>query len=229
MGSKKLLMLTFVTSSKSVLFNTPFQTIYENIRELHPDSRFMFFHENSIDSNPINLQTPWPQVVIKDVFEKYEDLAFVKSFPIGDTYWNQNAIFWYRKIISLKRAKEDCKQGLLIWCDCDLKFLRKFTPEEVYEMQAVDVCHIARRRYLTETGFISFNMDALGAEMIDRMSAFYLTGEFQSHSRWDDCEAFDTCRKRSLDLKFKPFQTFTNLSELIFHAKGPFAEIRGKE
>lgn len=222
-------MMTFVSSVKSVLFNSEHQFIYKSVRKKFSNFPFLLYHENSIDSNPIKFTKKWKKLKTKDLFDDPQDLEFVKNFPRGESYWNQNACFWYRKIISLRKAKKATPEGLLVWCDCDLNLLRRFTRKELDRMKAHDVCFIKRKGRLPETGLICFNLSKAGGLMIDRMSDFYTSGAFKAFERWDDCQAFEHCKNTSPDLKFASFTDITKLKSLIFHAKGPFAEIRMKE
>lgn len=137
-------------------------------------------------------------------------------------YWfNRNASRWFRKVASLRRARDlAVAEGhdLIVWVDADCVFTARVTvrvAEGWFRIHTarhaqlqltagkaptgVGVFYHKSKRAVLESGVIGFNLHphAHGGAILDAVFEHYSTGRFRQDERWDDCFQFQRAISRA--------------------------------
>lgn len=97
----------------------------------------------------------------------------------------------------------------LIWMDADVLTARQVTLQEIKECLPKEgdaVSYMGRKDWPhSECGWLAFDVEKNGGDVIDRMIAVYVSDEVYKHQEWHDSWIFDKIRK--------PEDKWTNLTD----------------
>lgn len=113
-----------------------------------------------------------------------------------------------RTLIAVKKAKEDgikdCPR-YLIWLDADVTTSRDVTLDDIKKCLPKEgdaVAYLGRKDWPhSECGWLAFDLDNGGAEIIDRMVKAYVSDVVLSYEQWHDSWVFDQIMKNNPEYK----------------------------
>jgi hypothetical protein len=114
--------------------------------------------------------------------------------------------------------------------DCDVQFVRFLDTPFFNWVDEHDACMILRHK-ATDSGFIVFNLERKGGDLIRNWLEIYKNGQAFKQKRWDDGYMLDVVRKRSkLNIggltpeMGAPFK----IHDFIKHLKFPLRNVRAR-
>lgn len=126
----------------------------------------------------------------KNFTEKYQDK------PITGTHNNWRA--YCHKVFSQIESSRISNNKVMIFLDADVAMLEPFNFEKAVDFLKNNPCGcLLRDNFNTETGIILYDLESSQtATFFNELENLYLSGDLFSLPGWDDCVAFDTCRKK---------------------------------
>jgi hypothetical protein len=128
----------------------------------------------------------------KRFMERHED---IEDRP-GD--YRFRVVRYSHKVWAQTSAPRDAQH--LVWLDADCETLNHVTADLLgacLPPAGLTAAYLARpyARH-TETGFISYNMNACGSDFLDEFRRMYTSGDVVTLPEWHDCMVFDFVRRR---------------------------------
>ena len=124
--------------------------------------------------------------------------------------WHARVGQWFRKIAALNEAlKYEEKYDVIIFADCDIDFLKKIPEKYVCDIAKGygSFYHLGLNRLKQnmgiESGFIGFNKNGRGYELLKRVIDSYATKDFRRFERRDDGYVFREIFGESTDINKK--------------------------
>lgn len=119
-----------------------------------------------------------------------------KEETVGD--YRFRVVRYSHKVWAQTGAPRDGRY--LVWIDADCVFNNAVSPDllkEILPPEGKAASYLGRPYHRhTETGFIAYDLNAGGAEMLDEMRRMYTSGDVCNLSEWHDCMVFDYVRRK---------------------------------
>jgi hypothetical protein len=157
--------------------------------------------------------------------------------------WNNRSTDWYKKVVTVHRVYQECKNQYdkLIWLDCDCVIKKTLAYDLIDSISAgYDVVHLRgagriQNKQQSETGFLIYNLAENGGKFIEEYLSYYLSGRVFENKNWDDCTVFDSIqgfKKRDVATTISKFNGSTSnvipnspLGPYIEHYKGQHSRV----
>lgn len=126
----------------------------------------------------------------KKFIEQHQD----KSITGAHNNWQG----YCHKVFAQIESSRISDNQIMIFLDADVAMLEIFKFEIAVELLKDNFCGcVLRDNQNTETGVIFYNLALPQTSLfLNELENLYLSGDLFSLSGWDDCSAFDTCRKK---------------------------------
>ena len=124
--------------------------------------------------------------------------------------WHTRVGQWFRKIAALNESlKHEDKYDIIIFADCDVEFLQRIPEKYIHDVieNFGSFYHLGLYRlaknFGIESGFIGFNKNNRGYELLRRVIDSFVTKDFRRFERRDDGYVFRKIFEESEDIKKK--------------------------
>ena len=231
----------FATSMSKRLYDDPAHLSLKRVPYDFPNHKIYFFHENSFEvksNQEINLSELPSNVILHDLFiDNPWLLNFLETSPFKDCYlleeyYNKNAPFWFRKVVSISNFINLLEIGdVAVWVDCDCCITREFPKELLDYLGEHDWLSLHRKNDWTESGFYIININEKTKQFAKDYLNYYLSLEAFNEEFWADNWVIDACFKKfGQEMKLggltPDFGCPINILNYITHHKGPFQHVR---
>lgn len=225
------------------LFYHPSQQVLKSLPNHFKSSKCYFYHENSFD-----LKTKNKQIIFENIpsnvtlIDLYHENPWLENFIKNSTfskltnnpdYWNRNAQFWFRKVVSLVNfinKSHDKEFG--IWCDCDTSLIKKLDDVFFNYVSNYDWCCYFRQVNSIESGIQIFKFNEKTKLFAQKYLEYFLSERvFKEESNFADNFVLNSCfNKFGNNLKIGKLCTNEsfNMYHYFKHDKGTLHTVREK-
>ena len=144
------------------------------------------------------------------------------EFGCCHSEFNRRASLWFRKIVALNIALEYYNNyTTLVWVDTDVEFKQKLSAKFISSLfyDTAAWYHLGPWRKVRnggiETGFMGFNLERGGTELIEKIIEKYTSGDFLKLIRWDDSYVYRTVVEENPDIKVNDLAKNINYSRVM--------------
>lgn len=179
---------------------------HEGLNEVIPENEHIIKYDLSTNQILVDWLKKYSYLIPIELGGSCNKLIYPKAY----TTWNAKASRWFRKVASLKYARDTYGDNYdyIIWIDSDCVFKAPIPIERIraaFSKRGMFYYFGAsrfKRDTGYETGFLGFSKK--GYDIIDKFIETYINGSFEKLQRWDDgfvLRCIDT-KKNSIDLAY---------------------------